>query len=164
MSHTVTATFKTYTAAQHALLSLEANGFTEEQISVLVADKSNGKHFNIDEASKVPEGAAVGGVAGGIIGAIAAGLTTVGSLVAPGVGVLAVGPLVGALAGGAAGAATGGLIGALVGLGIPEHEAKRYESELKEGAVLVAVDADSHERAKLVKDIFKEEDAYNIAA
>lgn len=164
MSNTVTATFKTYTAAQHALLSLESNGFKEQQISVLVADKSDGKHFNIDEASKVPEGAAVGGVAGGIIGAIALGLTTVGSLVAPGVGLLAVGPVVGAFAGGAAGAATGGLIGALVGLGIPEHEAKRYEGELKNGAVLVAVEADSHDRAKVVKEIFEGEDAYNIAA
>lgn len=164
MSHTVTATFKTYNAAQHALLGLEANGFNEKQISVLVADKSNGQSFNIEEASKVPEGAAVGGVAGGIIGAIAAGLTTVGSLVVPGVGILAVGPIVAAFAGGAAGASTGGLIGALVGLGLPEHEAKRYEGELKEGAVLVAVEADSKERAKFVKELFEGEDAYNIAA
>lgn len=164
MSNTVTATFKTYAAAQHALLSLESNGFTEKQISVLVADKSDGQSFNIEEASKVPEGAAVGGLAGGIIGAIAAGLTTVGSLVAPGIGVLAVGPIVAAFAGGAAGAATGGLIGALVGLGIPEHEAKRYENEIKDGAVLVAIEADSHERAKLAKTILEGEDAYHIAA
>lgn len=164
MKHTVTATFKTYAAAQHALLSLEANGFREEQISVLVADKSAGKSFNIEEASKVPEGAAVGGVAGGIIGAIAAGLTTVGSLVAPGIGVLAAGPIVAALAGGAAGATAGGLLGALVGLGIPEHEAKRYEGELKNGAVLVAVEADDRDQSKLVKQIFEGEDAYNIAA
>lgn len=164
MTNTVTATFKTYAAAQHALLSLEDHGFKDKQISVLVADKSNGHSFNIEEASKVPEGAAVGGVAGGIIGAIAAGLTTVGSLVAPGIGVLAAGPIVAALAGGTAGAATGGLIGALIGLGIPEHEAKRYEDELKNGAVLVAVEADSNERAKLVKQIFEGEDAYNIAA
>lgn len=164
MSHTVTATFKTYAAAQHALLHLEAEGFTDSQISVLVADKSRGQSFNIEEASKVPEGAAVGGVAGGIIGAIAAGLTAVGSLVAPGVGVLAVGPVVAAFAGAGAGAATGGLIGALVGLGIPEHEAKRYENELKDGAVLVAVEADSRERAKQVKEIFQGEDAHHIAA
>jgi uncharacterized membrane protein len=164
MKHTVTATFKTYTAAQHALLSLEANAFTEEQISVVVADKSNGKSFNIEEASKVPEGAAVGGVAGGVIGAIAAGLTTVGSLVVPGVGLLAVGPVVAALAGGAVGASAGGLVGALIGLGIPEHEAKRYEGELKNGAILVAVEAEDHDRAKLVKQIFEGEDAYNIAA
>lgn len=164
MSHTVTATFKTYNAAQHALLSLEANGFTEEQLSVLVADKSSGKSFNIEEASKVPEGAAIGGIAGGVLGAIAAGLTAVGSVVAPGIGLLVAGPVVAALAGGAAGASAGGLIGALIGLGIPEHEAKRYENELKDGAVLVAVEADSSERAKLVRDIFKEEDAHNIAA
>ncbi|MCH2548072.1 MAG: general stress protein [Alphaproteobacteria bacterium] len=162
--NTVTATFKNYSAAQHSLLTLESNGFSEEQISVLVADKSKGKSFDIIEATKVPEGAAVGGVAGGIIGAIAAGLTTVGSLVAPGIGVLAVGPIVGAFAGGAAGAATGSLIGALIGFGIPEHEARRYEDEIKNGAVLVAVGTNSHEDAQLVKNIFIGEDAHNIAA
>lgn len=164
MKHTVTATFKTYTAAQHALLTLEANGFTERDISVLVADKTAGKSFNIEEASKVPEGAAVGGVAGGIIGAIAASMTAVGSIVIPGAGLLVAGPIVAALAGGAVGAASGSLIGSLVGLGIPEHEAKRYEDEISKGSVLVAVEAEGSERTKLAKEIFKGEDAYNIAA
>lgn len=164
MNHTVTATFKTYSAAQHALLTLEANGFRDQNISVLVADKTNGKSFSIEEASKVPEGAAVGGIAGGILGAIAAGLTAVGSVVVPGVGLLVAGPVVAALAGGAAGSAAGGLVGALIGLGIPEHEATRYEGELKKGSVLIAVDAESSDRAKLVREIFEGEDAYNIAA
>lgn len=164
MKHTVTATFKTYTAAQHALLTLEANGFSERDISVLVADKTNGKSFNIEDASKAPEGAAVGGIAGGVIGAIAAGLTAVGSIVIPGAGLLVAGPIVAALAGGAVGAASGSLLGSLVGLGIPEHEAKRYEDEISKGSVLVAVDAEGSDRAKLVKEIFEGEDAYHIAA
>lgn len=164
MKHTVTATFKTYSAAQHALLTLESYRFTEKQISVLVADKTAGKSFKIEDASKVPEGAAIGGIAGGILGAIAAGMTAVGSVVAPGIGLVVAGPIIAAFAGGAAGASAGGLLGALVGLGIPEHEAKRYEGEMKKGSVLVAVEAENSDRAKQVREIFESEDAYHIAA
>jgi len=51
----------------------------------------------------------------------------------------------GALSGAAVGAATGGLAGALIGLGIPEHEAKRYEGKIKGGSVLISVHTDSSE-------------------
>jgi hypothetical protein len=56
--------------------------------------------------------------------------------------VLAGGLLAGLLASTAAGAAAGGVVGALVGLGIPEEEARYYESELKIGRTLVTVKAD----------------------
>lgn len=164
MTHTVTATFKTYEAAQRALLELEAYQFSEKQISVLVADRTEGKSFGIREASKVPEGLAIGGVAGGVLGAIAAGMTAVGSFVAPGIGLVVAGPIVAAFAGGAAGATTGGLVGALVGLGIPEHEAKRYENQLSKGSVLVAVEAENDDRAEIAREVFEHNAAYHIAA
>lgn len=164
MKHTVTATFKTNEAAELALRELENCGFTDEQISVVLTDRTRGKSFNLDEATKAPEGATTGGIAGGIIGAVAAGLTAVGAIATGGAGILASGPLIAALAGGGAGALTGGLIGSLVGLGIPEHEARIYENEVKNGAVLIAVETDSKERETTVKDVFKHQDAYNIAA
>jgi hypothetical protein len=43
-----------------------------------------------------------------------------------------------ALSGAAVVGAAGGLIGTLVGMGIPEYEAKRYESRLGEGCLLLA--------------------------
>ena len=45
----------------------------------------------------------------------------------------------------AAGAAVIGLVGALVGLGIPEEDARYYESEVRGGRYLVSVAADSRE-------------------
>ena len=45
----------------------------------------------------------------------------------------------------AAGAAVIGLVGALVGLGIPEEDARYYESEVRGGRFLVTVAADSRE-------------------
>jgi hypothetical protein len=59
------------------------------------------------------------------------------------------------LAGAGAGGAVGTLTGALVGMGIPEYEAKRYESFLNKGGSLLAVhadDADWAKRAKIVLD------------
>jgi hypothetical protein len=95
----------------------------------------------LKSTTKAPEGATVGGIAGGLLGAIAGGLTLVGTVLVPGVGLLASGALVGALAGGAAGVGTGGIIGALVGWGLPEHEAQEIENSLQEsGNVLVMVE------------------------
>jgi hypothetical protein len=51
-----------------------------------------------------------------------------------------------AVAGAGIGAAAGGIVGALVGMGIPEAEAKYFERGLREGGVLVTVDA--RERAQ----------------
>ncbi len=58
----------------------------------------------------------------------------------PAIGPVIAGGALAAIAASAAGtAAAGGLIGALVGLGIPEEEAKYYESEFNEGRTVVTV-------------------------
>src|SRR5213079_1337536 len=91
-------------------------------------------------------GAAVGGVLGGITGL----LVGIGALAIPGIGpVIAGGALASAfgIAGGTAvagagiGAAAGGIVGALVGMGIPEEEARHFESGFRTGGVLVTVNA-----------------------
>jgi hypothetical protein len=107
------------------------------------------------QASKLPEGAASGGLTGGIIGAIIGGLTLVGSVLLPGVGLLVAGPLVGAITGGAIGTAAGGLVGALVGIGIPENEAKYYQDSIQaRGNVLVVAHVPKNLKNEVV-DIYK---------
>jgi hypothetical protein len=59
------------------------------------------------------------------------------------------------LAGAGAGGAVGTLTGALVGLGIPEYEAKRYESFLNRGGALLAVHADDGDWAKRAKVVLE---------
>lgn len=164
MSNTVSATFKTASAASEALLKLESAGFTEKQISVVATDNTIGQSFNVEKSTKASEGGALGATTGGLLGAIAASLAATGTVLIPGLNVLIGGSLIAAAAGAGVGAATGGLVGSLIGLGIPEYEAKRYEDEIKNGSVLVVVEADSKERAETVKDMFEHEDAYNIAA
>lgn len=164
MSNTVSATFKTSIAAREALFQLEGLGFTEKQISVVATDTSIGQSFNIEKESKAAEGGAIGGLTGGVVGAVAAGLAATGSVVIPGVNLVVFGAAIAAAAGAGLGAAAGGLTGALIGLGIPEYEAKRYEDEIKDGSVLVVVEADSSERADTAKELFEKQDAHNIAA
>jgi hypothetical protein len=66
---------------------------------------------------------------------------------------LAAGPIMGALAGAGAGGAVGTLTGALVGMGIPEYEAKRYESFINKGGSLLSVHADDSDWARRARSL-----------
>ena len=143
-----------YFAAERIVGLLKDAGFSNNDISVLLPDKSGTRDFAHEHNTKAPEGAATGAGAGGVLGGTLGWLAGIGSLAIPGVGpLIAAGPIMAALGGAAVGAAVGGLTGALVGLGIPEYEAKRYEGKIKGGNVLIAVhtdDGDQRDRAKKI--------------
>jgi hypothetical protein len=139
MATLVTGIFKTRSGAERAVNDLISNGFSRDDISLLMSDMTRGREFGVEMATKAPEGAAAGATVGGVLGAIAAGLVALGTIVVPGLGLLAAGPVVAILAGLGAGAAAGGLTGALIGLGIPEHEAKFYNDAIERGGILVGV-------------------------
>ncbi len=82
----------------------------------------------------------------------------------PGLNIVVAGAFVSTLAGIGAGATAGGLVGGLVGLGVPEHEAKIYEDEIKDGKILLAVQAENDDQKDQIENIFNAQDAYNIAA
>jgi predicted membrane protein len=66
------------------------------------------------------------------------------------------GPIAAALAGAGAGAVTGGVIGALVGAGIPEYRAKVYETGLREGGILIGVEARSDEEVDVLESLLED--------
>ncbi len=120
--------------------ALKREGFRDKDISVVFPDRDDSKNFAVEHNTKAPEGVTAGGVTGAVAGGVVGWLAGVGLIAIPGIGpLLAVGPIFTALAGIGAGSVTGGLVGALVGLGLPELEAKRYESEVKAGRILLAV-------------------------
>jgi len=160
----VTATFKTRAAAEETLRQLEMIGITEEQTALVVTDDTRGKTFKIKEGTKVDEGMAGGATAGGIIGAIFGSMATASAIAIPGLNLVVAGAAVATLAGLGAGATAGGFIGALVGAGMTEHEAKIYEDSLKNGAILLAVEAKDGDQKDAIKDILQRQDAYNMAA
>src|SRR2546429_519175 len=126
---------------------LQSAGFSNNDISVLLPDKSGTKDFAYKKGTKAPEGAAAGAGAGGVLGGALGWLVGIGSLAIPGLGpFIAAGPIMATLSGAAVGAATGGLIGAPVGMGVPGYEAKRYEGELQGSKPLISVHADDSTR------------------
>jgi hypothetical protein len=145
--------------------NLKDAGFSNNDISVLLPDKTSTKDFAYEKHTKAPEGAAIGGTVGLGAGAVLGLLAGIGSLAIPGVGAfIAAGPIMGALSGAAVGAATGGLTGALIGLGIPEYEAKRYEGKIIGGSALISVHTESSEGVDKAKKIFEQAHAEDISS
>lgn len=149
----VTGMFPDRQSAEHAYNSLQEKGYTNDDIDLIMSDKTRKRHFSEGEeteiGTKAAEGAGKGGAIGGTLGAIAGVVVAVGtSIVIPGLGLVVAGPIAAGLAGAGAGSITGGIIGALVGSGIPEERARIYEDGVKNGKVVVAVRPRSENDAK----------------
>ena len=163
-----TAVFGLYPNVERAESAVDAlvNGrFSNDDVSVLMADQQGSKDFAHEKQTKAPEGTTTGVAAGGTIGGTLGLLAGIGALAIPGVGpLIAAGPIMGALAGLGVGGAVGGVVGALVGMGIPEYEAKRYDGRVKDGGVLLSVHCDTSDEITRAKDILKRTGAEDIAA
>ena len=146
----VVGTFRDRGSAERAIETAKDRGYGDDEIHVMMSDDTRTRYFgDVKSGNKALEGTGIGAVTGGAVGATILGIIAAGTSVAvPGVGLLIAGPLAGALAGGAAGGAAGGLVGALVGAGIPEEQAKLYEKDIKDGGILVGVDARDEEDAR----------------
>ena len=152
-------------AAETAVDRLHSAGFSHDDVSVLMADKSSSKEFASEKNTKAPEGTTAGVLGGGTVGGTLGLLAGLGALAIPGVGpLIAAGPIMGALAGLGIGSAVGGLVGALVGMGIPEYEAKRYEGRVNDGGILVSVHCESSEEISRAKDVLKAAGGEDIAS
>src|SRR3954463_12618131 len=123
--------FDTRSQIEAAIDGLRAEGFRESDLSALLPDLRETKELAHEKHTKAPEGALAGAAAGGAIGGTLGLLAGIGALAIPGLGpFIAAGPIMATLAGAGVGGAVGTLTGALIGMGIPEYEAKRYESFL----------------------------------
>jgi hypothetical protein len=157
--------YATVAQAERAVDALVAQGFSNEDISVLLPDREGTREFAHEKHTKAPEGTTTGAAAGGTIGGTLGLLAGIGSIAIPGVGpFIAAGPIMGALAGIGVGGAVGGILGALIGLGIPEYEAKRYEGRVKEGGVLLSVHCDTADEIKRAKGTLERTSAENISS
>jgi hypothetical protein len=141
----MTSSFRDRESAERAYNAILARGYKDDEIHILMTDETRKRLFikdgeKTDMGHKALKGAGVGGAVGGVVGATLVGLAAAAAAVTvPVLGLVIVGPLAGALAGGAAGATAGGLVGVLVGAGIPEDRAKVYETELKNGGIVLGV-------------------------
>jgi hypothetical protein len=136
---TLVGVFERREDADRAVEELRRAGIRDEDIGFAVRGEDTTPVTEEAPGTAAGEGAATGmltgGVLGGLVGAAASGLI-------PGFGpVIAAGILSTILGGAAVGAAAGGMLGALMGLGIPEEEARYYQSEFEAGRVIITVKA-----------------------
>lgn len=144
---------------------LKASGFANDDISALFPDTAGSRDFAHEQATKAPEGAAVGAGTGSLLGGTLGWLAGIGTLAIPGLGpFIAAGPIMAALSGAAVGAAAGGVTGALVGYGMPEYEAKQYEGKIRGGNILMSVHAVDGGEVDRVKEIFARHGAEDVAS
>lgn len=151
----VVGVFDSRDDAQRAVQELKRMGFRDDQIGVAHKDsdtatgavrEGNDTYAGTGALAGVATGAGVGALWG--LGIAAGMLPAIGPVIAGGT-------LAAILASAATGAAAAGIVGALVGMGIPEDEAKYYESELHSGRTVVTVTADSRiNEARAVLDRF----------
>lgn len=144
-SRFTTEIFDSREAAEQAYDHAIKQGYTDEQINVLMSDDTRKKYYGStlvkeEVGDKSMEGLAIGGAMGGVIGGTLAAIAAIGTnIVFPGLGLVLAGPLVAGMAGAGVGSISGGLLGALVGWGIPEERAKIYERGIKSGGVVLGV-------------------------
>jgi hypothetical protein len=146
-----------------------SRGYSENDINLMMSDETRNRYFDRDNktdtdlGSKAMEKAGVGGAIGGTVGAILAAIAAVGTSIAiPGLGLVIAGPIAAALAGAGAGGLTGGVIGALIGSGIPEERAKLYESDLKNGGIVLGVNPRNDEDAAYFENEWKSYKGHNV--
>jgi hypothetical protein len=164
MKKAVVGIVESQSQAEALVQRLQGAGFKANDISALFPDNKGTKAFAHEQHTKAPEGAAAGAGAGGVIGGTLGVLAGIGALAIPGLGpFIAAGPIMAGLSGIAAGAAVGGLTGALVGMGIPEFEAKMYETKLKAGNILISVHTEDGDERKRAVDVFKRSEVKDVS-
>jgi hypothetical protein len=161
----ITAVFSDRHQAIQAYDWLRGHGYTIDEISVLMSDKTAPLFHAIEGEDKVEQRAqpARGAQATGAIGAtVGAGLT--GGLAAGvglafmGISLIAGGPLGLALAASIPGA----MVGGLTGYGFPESSAKEYEESLRHGGVAIGVAPKNADEYPLLHQKFEELHGKNV--
>lgn len=156
---------KTHNDIERAVEALKRDGFSSDDVSVLAPHKDGAQNIGYAAETKAPEGAVTGAGAGAVIGGALGFLAGAGALVIPGVGpFIAAGPIMAVLAGAGVGGAVGGVGGALIGLGMPEFEAKRYESYVKNGGILISVHTENSDEVDRARKCLENCDATDIYA
>ncbi len=154
----VSRVFRTREEADREFDHLRERGYTENDINVMMSDDTRNRYFtnsdvDTDLGDKVAENAGKGSLIGGGIGAVVGAIAAIGTnVLLPGLGLIVAGPLAAGLAGAGTGAAAGGLIGALTGAGVPEDEARRYESDIKDGGIYMGYKPRNDEDARYSYD------------
>lgn len=162
MSRTIVGFFDNYSSAESAANQIKQNGFETNDISILAKDSDDESpesfHNSSSDSSPIHDNISDGVVSGTVLGSLAGLLVGIGTVVVPGLGVIAAaGPIVGLISG----AVTGGVVGGLVDLGIPEDDSMAYENEIKNGRILLSMRCEDDSISN-ISEILRNSGAINI--
>lgn len=133
MNRTLVGIFDNYSSAENATHKIKDTGLTTNDISIVTKETQTDTSV---QAGAINDNISDGVVTGTVLGGVAGVLLGIGTVVMPGLGVIAAaGPIVGLLSG----AVTGGVVGGLIDLGIPEDDSQTYENEIKGGKTLLTM-------------------------
>lgn len=160
MPKTVVGIFDNHSSAQEAAAQIKDAGLKTNDISILARESDAGDDHTETFTNSAPtnDNISDGVVTGTVLGGLAGLIVGIGTVIVPGLGVIAAaGPIVGLLSG----AVTGGIVGGLVDLGIPEENSKQYESDIKSGKILLSIKVNDQNVDK-VSSILKNCDAEKV--
>jgi hypothetical protein len=162
MNKKIAGVFEYVDQAVQVIEELKLEGYTMNEISFMAKNieelNSIVRITNTTPASATDSSIAVGAFSGAITGAAAAGIyglfAGMSALSVSGwSSAYAAGGVINAVRHSAKGLASGGIAGALRGTGISSEEAIQYEEYIREGRILVLIEADEDRKDK-VHDIF----------
>jgi hypothetical protein len=151
----VTGLFADGESAERAYQACVARGYQIGDVNVLMSEETRKRLFSDDSATstllahKKAEGGELGGPKGGRIEILVTIFAAVGAALAlPALGFVVAGPIAAALASAGAAGLAAGLIGALGDWGIPQERLHKYEAGIRDGGILMMVEARSDEDAR----------------
>lgn len=173
MAKTIAAIFDNYSNAERAAQQIKDKGLRTDDISIVTKqgdEGQSGNNFTMgienmganmtgkNNQEGINDNISDGVVTGGILGGLAGLLIGAGSMVIPGLGIIAAaGPITGLISG----AITGGIVGGLVDLGIPENKSKQYETDIKAGKTLFSMKIDD-DKVDEVSSILRNNGAVSV--
>lgn len=141
--------------AKRIIERLTVSGFASEDISYLSVDRKNLTTTNTRGETILSKSAEQGPLSL---------LSGVGAISIPGFGaVVAAGPFLADLKSSSIAGALGIVVGVLVGYGIPLAEAKKFQSGLQAGNILISVATENVEEMNSATEVLREEGAKDLS-
>ena len=129
-------------------------GYAMDEVNVVMSEDTRQRLLSDDSetttqlARREAEGGELGGPSGGRVEMLVTIFAAVGAALAlPALGFVLAGPIAASLASAGAAGLLAGLIGTLGDWGIPQERIRRYEAGVKEGGILMMVEARSDQDA-----------------
>jgi hypothetical protein len=159
---TITGLFSDGQSAERAYQACVERGYEIGDVNVVMSEDTRKRLVSDDSATttllarKKAEGGELGGPTGGRVEILVTIFAAVGAALAlPALGFVVAGPIAAARASAGAAGLAAGLIGALGDWGIPQERVHLYEAGIRDGGILMMVEARSDEDARQIGQHWK---------